>query len=150
MTARVLLDTSVFAHAVDRSEPEKSARARAVLDHVGSWGAGVLSPQVVAEFVSASRRLRAPLSVEQVAAVIDRVLYSFEVLPLDERVMRETLRCWRRYSVSYWDAQIWATARIGGVSLVVTEDVIAAELEGVRYIDPFESGFSLTDLGLSG
>ncbi len=151
MTAPSLfVDTNVLVYSVDRSEPERKMLADAVLGDLVTSRSGAISPQVVAEFVSAGcNRLRSPLTKEQVESVIVRLLPAFTLIPIDAAVVREALRCWRRYSISYWDAQIWATARIGGIDTIVTEDCPMAELEGVRYINPFAEGFSLADLNAS-
>jgi len=147
MTASsVFLDTNILVYSVDRSEPEKESRAVEVIDFVQRSGNGTISPQVIAEFISASRRVRPKLTQVQVDRVIDPALRTFALLPINAAVTREALRCWRRYSISYWDAQIWATARIAGVDVILSEDCPAAELEGVRYINPFAEGFSLDDL----
>lgn len=149
MTVRsVFVDTNVLVYCVDRAEPAKGERALAVVDYVTSRKAGAISPQVVSEFVSAVRRLHAPLGREQIESVLAPTLLAFDMLPVDETVVRETLRCWRRYSISYWDAQIWATARIGGVDTILTEDCVLREIEGVRYVNPFVDGFEAVELGL--
>ena len=39
---------------------------------------------------------------------------------------------------SWWDALVWAVARENGVGLIYTEGMPgAAEIEGVRYVNPF-------------
>jgi hypothetical protein len=46
-----------------------------------------------------------------------------------------------------YDAQIWAVARVNGVRHILTEDVPGrAEIEGVRYHNPFSSRFRMADL----
>lgn len=43
-----------------------------------------------------------------------------------------------RYSLSLWDALIWAVARENRIQVIYTEDIQSApEIEGVRYINPF-------------
>jgi predicted nucleic acid-binding protein len=42
------------------------------------------------------------------------------------------------YQFSYWDAQIWAAARLNQVPVVLTEDLPGQQyIEGVRYKNPF-------------
>ena len=144
----VFLDTNVFLYSVDRSEPEKQERAIAVIDRLTELRSGVASAQVVAETISASRRLRAPITQHELDRVVDSMGLTFGVLPINAAVVSEALRCWRRYSISYWDAQIWAAARIGGVDVIVSEDCLMPELEGARYVNPFTEGFSIEDLDL--
>jgi predicted nucleic acid-binding protein len=147
MTGRWFIDTNVFVYAVDRVEREKRQQALEVLGLLGLGGHGAISSQVVGEFVrAASTRLATPLAAEQIELFASDVLSVFELVPIDERVVREAVRCWRRYSISYWDAQVWATACIAGIDVILTEDRPAEEIEGVRYVDPFSEGFSAGEL----
>ena len=44
----------------------------------------------------------------------------------------------REHQLSYWDAQIWAAARLNQVPVVFSEDFRAGvSLEGVRFVNPF-------------
>jgi predicted nucleic acid-binding protein len=50
----------------------------------------------------------------------------------------EALRGVVRYRLSYYDAQIWAVARLNHVPVVLSEDFSAwSEIEGVRFENPF-------------
>ena len=59
----------------------------------------------------------------------------------------EAMRAVRQYQFQYWDALIWATAKLNGVPNVLTEDIPSGGLvEGVRFEDPFQAGFELARL----
>ena len=151
MTARIFVDTNVLVYAVDRSEPVRRSHANAVIDALGPTQSGAVSAQVIGEFVSAAgNRIAAPLAPHEVDSVVTSAHATFALIPLDAAVIREALRCRRRYSVSYWDAQIWAAARIGGIDIIVSEDCPALELEGIRYVNPFAEGFDLAALVAGG
>jgi len=48
--------------------------------------------------------------------------------------------------MSYWDAQIWASARLNQIPLILSEDFDAgAIIEGVRFVNPFAGDFELDD-----
>jgi len=50
----------------------------------------------------------------------------------------------RTYQMAYWDAQIWALARLHRIPLIFTEDFnIGAVIEGVRFVNPLEENFDL-------
>jgi predicted nucleic acid-binding protein len=56
----------------------------------------------------------------------------------------EAVRGVRDHQLAYWDAQIWATARLNQVPLVLSEDFSnGAVIEGVRFVNPFASDFDL-------
>ena len=49
--------------------------------------------------------------------------------------------------MSYWDAQLWATARLNQVDLVLSEDFQDGRvLHGVRFVNPFAPSFDLAAL----
>lgn len=61
----------------------------------------------------------------------------------------EAVRGVRTYKMAYWDAQIWASARLHQIPLIFTEDFnVGAVIEGVRFVNPFEEGFNLDRIGL--
>ncbi len=44
-----------------------------------------------------------------------------------------------QHQMSFWDAQIWATARLNQIGRIITEDLPGTDyIEGVRYINPFK------------
>lgn len=138
MSASVLIDANVFVYADDATEPVKAARAREWIADLVSSGAGVVSSQVVGEYVNAvERKFRIAFTTERATESAHRIIGILPVLAVDDRVTREALRAHRRYGLDYWDAQLFATARIGGVDTILTEDVPADELEGIRYVNPF-------------
>jgi predicted nucleic acid-binding protein len=48
----------------------------------------------------------------------------------------------RDYQMSYFDAQIWATARLSQVRVIFSEDFnTGAILEGIKFVRPFEPDF---------
>jgi predicted nucleic acid-binding protein len=48
--------------------------------------------------------------------------------------------------MSYYDAQIWASARLNQIPTVFSEDFASGStVEGVTFINPFDKDFKLTD-----
>jgi predicted nucleic acid-binding protein len=145
MAASVMLDTNVLVYAHDRSEPEKQQRALEVLERVQSAGSGALTTQVLAEFFStAIRKLSASLSMEAAARQVELFARACPVLDVTTFTVLEAIRGTRTHQMSYWDAQIWASARLNQVPIILSEDFDAgAVLEGVRFVDPFADDFDL-------
>jgi predicted nucleic acid-binding protein len=137
---------NVLLYAYDRAEPVKQPRALAVLDMLARQRTGVLTPQVLAEFyVNATRRLTPPLTQGEAYERIQNYLLAWEVLPLTGPVVLEAARGVRMHKMSYWDAQIWACARLHQVPVVFTEDFnVGSVIEGVRFIDPLAEDFDLS------
>jgi predicted nucleic acid-binding protein len=149
MTARYLVDTNVLVYALDRREPAKRERAREVLRRVGGAGGAALPAQVLSEFANAClRKLEPRPDPETVRREVERLLLAFPVLPLTGPVVLEALRGVREHLLSYYDAQIWAVARLGQVGLVLSEDFNpGAVLDGVAFVNPLDPAFELPALG---
>jgi len=145
MTADILLDTNILVYAHDFSEPEKQDKALATLDRVINAGTGVITTQVLAEFFTVvTKRIARPLGIDEAASQVGRLARSLPVLPVTTFVVLEALRGVQAYRFAFWDAQIWAAARMSQISLVLSEDFNSgAAIEGVRFENPFQPGFEL-------
>ncbi len=138
----VLIDTNILVYAYDRSEPEKQQCALTALDHLATSGTGVLSTQILDEFCSVTlRKLSLALTPELVEERVRRYIRIYRVLPINVSVILEAIRGVREHQFSFWDAQVWATAKLNGIPTVYSEDfVVGAVVEGVRFVNPFEAG----------
>jgi predicted nucleic acid-binding protein len=66
------------------------------------------------------------------------------VLDLTGMVALEAIRGVRDYQFNFWDAQVWATARLNQIPVVFSEDFNAGTLiEGVRFVNPFAENFQV-------
>lgn len=143
MSDRILVDTNILVYAYDRSEPQKQQQALKVLDRLVSIGIGVVSTQILAEFfVTVTRKLVVPLSVDEAVERIQNYLRAWSVLDLTGVIVLEAARGVRDHQLNFWDAQIWATAKLNQLQVVYTEDFnVGAVIEGVRFVNPLaESG----------
>ena len=147
MAARYVLDTNVLVYALDRREPEKRDRAREVLRRLGTSGA-ILPAQVLSEFANVClRKLEPRPDPAAVQREIERLLLAFPILPLTGPVVLEALRGVREHLLSYYDAQIWAVARLGQVGVILSEDFNpGAVLDGVSFANPLDPAFDLLAL----
>ena len=148
MTGEVLADTNLLVYAYDRSEPDKQRTAMAVLDRLVVSGSGVITSQVLSEFyVTVTRKLTAPLTTAQARERVRNYVLSWPVLDITAMVVLEATRGADEHRLHYWDAQLWAAAKLSQIDLVLTEDLPSAPvIEGVRFVNPFDDGFILDDL----
>ena len=146
MTA-VLADTNLLVYAHDSSDPEKHRVAVDVLDHLHSTGSGRLSTQVLAEFFVVVTGGKTPLlTVAKAAQQLGDLAASWIVFDVTPLILIEAVRGVRTHSFSYWDAQLWATARLNQVRVIFSEDFNSgATIAGVLFVNPFSAGFKLTD-----
>ncbi|PRR69697.1 hypothetical protein MHOCP_19900 [Moorella humiferrea] len=145
MNASIFVDTNVMVYAYDRSEPEKQVKALQILDLLATRKIGAISAQVLAEFfVTVTRKIKEPLTLEQAQKRIQNYLASWTVLDVTPLIIIEAVRGVREYQLSYWDAQIWATARLNQISTVFSEDFATGSiLEGISFVNPFAADFEL-------
>jgi len=146
--ARALVDTNVLVYAHDPADRVKQERAIDTLSALADAGAGCLSAQTLAEFYWTVTRGRRPLlGAQQAAAQLDRLCASWPVLDITARVVAEAAAGVRDHRFSYWDAQIWATARLNQVPVVLSEDFAdGSRVGGVRFVNPLRPGFEASSL----
>jgi predicted nucleic acid-binding protein len=147
MSDRIFVDTNVLVYAYDRSEPQKQQQALRVLDRLAMTGAGVISTQVLLEFfVAVTRKIAAPLSIDEAYERVKNYLQSWTTLDLTGMVVLEAIRGVRDHQFNFWDAQIWAIARLNQVAVVFSEDFnVGSVIEGVRFANPFAEDFQIEE-----
>ena len=140
----ILVDTNILVYAYDRSESIKQAIAINLLDRLVAGNAGVLSAQVLAEFfVTTTRKIPAPLTVEQAMKSISNYISSWTILDTTNLVILEAARGVRDHQFSYFDSQIWAVARLNQIPVIFSEDFNESYIEGVQFANPFSPDFNL-------
>lgn len=145
MAGRILVDTNILLYAYDRGETAKQPLALTLLDRLVEHDLGVLTPQVLAEFfVNVTKKLRPPLTIEEAYIRIQNYLLSWEILDITGAIVLEAIRGARTYHMTYWDAQVWASARLNQIPIVFSEDFgDGVMIEGVKFVNPFGSDFNL-------
>jgi predicted nucleic acid-binding protein len=144
----MLLDTNVLVYATDPTVAEKQRRSVETMDRVVQRGVGCLSTQVVGEFFRvATEKLSKPLSPAEAHRQVSRFIEAWPVLSVTSLIVLEATRGVRDFGLPYWDAQLWATARLNQIGLVLSEDFQDRRLiDGVRFLNPFAPSFDLATL----
>jgi predicted nucleic acid-binding protein len=141
----VLIDTNVLVYAYDRANPAKQRRAIDLLSYIRTARVGAISAQTLSEFfATVTRKLVPPLTMAEAEAQLQGFASQWPVLPVTEKVILEAVRGARLYQLHFWDAQIWAVARLHGLPTIFSEDFNpGAQIEDVRFINPFAKEFDL-------
>lgn len=138
----ILVDTNVLVYAYDPRDAAKNTRAQHLLQALRQSRRGILSVQTLAEFMRATQKLAIPprTAMQYVQAFAS----SWPVLNLTPPVVLEAARGVSDHVLSYYDAQIWAMARLNQIGVVFSEDFNnGSTLEGVRFVNPFAEEFVL-------
>jgi predicted nucleic acid-binding protein len=140
MNDSYLVDTNILVYAYDRSEHQKQKRARTILDWLESRGFGTLSTQILGEFFRiVTRKLAEPLTPRQAYVELERHLRTWSTLDITRAVVLEAGRGCVAYRMPFWDAQIWATAKLNQVPQILSEDFQHGRvIEGVEFKNPFK------------
>lgn len=142
VSSGVLIDTNVLIYSTGVDGPLKAMAADAVLKALWENESGAVSTQVLSEYANTMLRLypRAahPIVVRELAALRE----TWPVLLVTDEVVADAVRGTLEHGMSFYDAQLWATARLAGIEVVLTEDFCdGAVVEGVRFVDPFTPCF---------
>lgn len=132
---KVFVDTNILLYSMDKFNPEKQSRCRALLARLTDDLRGVISTQVMQEFYVAATR---KLGVD--ALLAKDILHSFEhfeVVIVTPDMIKEAVDCSLINRVSFWDALIVVAAEISLCERIWTEDLNHGQIiRGVRVENP--------------
>jgi predicted nucleic acid-binding protein len=142
------IDTNVLVYRADDRDMRKYERATLLLRALAGAECGVVSTQVASELANVlgtKFRDTVPNAVRR--QYVRDLFDDWDVIVVDDRVIDLALEGQDRFGFSYYDAQVWAAAVIGGATVVLTEDFAdGSEALGVRFVDPFADGFDVDEL----
>ena len=139
LSASVFLDTNVLIYAATamNDDPRKHVIATDILASTPF----VVSAQVMAEFVSVSRRTKAPqLSEDAIEWWLSRMAVR-SPLPIDADIVRRGRAISAEHGLNYYDGAILAAAEWLGCDTVLSEDMADGRSYGaVTVRNPFKEG----------
>jgi predicted nucleic acid-binding protein len=135
------VDTNVLIYRLDRSEPDKQAKARTLLRQlISDPTPTVLLWQVAGELVRQLRRWQDDGRLTR-AALLRYVAVFRKHFPLvmpTPMVLDRALELTGRHSLSHWDSMVLAACLEAKVDTLYTEDMGAPTVyQGLRLINPF-------------
>ena len=133
------LDTNIFVYSFDHQAPEKQQTARQLIQAALSTQRGIVSTQVVQEFLNvALRRFARPMATsearEYLRAVLVPLCQHYPSMALYDRAL--LLR--EETGFSFYDALVVAAALESGCSTLLSEDLQhGRNVQGVALVNPF-------------
>ena len=150
---KALIDTNILVYAADPRDRERQRVAQRVLESLHSARIGALASQTLAEYSSVMNRKLGQRALgdlvtrlhEALDARFDYMKRAYDAMPAGTAaIVLEALRGAKDHQLSYFDAQMWATARLNQIPVLLSEDFRSGTvLEGVQFVNPFASGFSI-------
>jgi predicted nucleic acid-binding protein len=123
-TQRFFIDTNIIVYAFENNDPMKQKRARDLIEEALENGNGVISYQVVQEFVNlATRKFSGKIKPEDLRDFLAAVLFTLlEVYPSKD-LFNDALYVHERYGYSFYDSLIIAGALNAGCTILYSEDL---------------------------
>lgn len=139
MPGRFFLDTNVFVHTFDASVPGKRAVAQELVELALTTRQGLISYQVVQEFLTvAGSKFAEPLTVQDRRLYLDQVLIPLCEIFASPQLYQRALGVQERYRYGLYDCLILASALEAGCTALYTEDLRAGQrIESLEIVDPF-------------
>ena len=140
MDARFFVDTNIFVYSFDSRAKKKQRTAKDVVTEALSQNAGIISFQVIQEFLNvATRKFKQPLTVRDSKLYLNRVLFPLcEIFP-NESLYATALDVTSETQYTFYDSLILAAAVAGKCKTLYSEDLCHQRtVRGVTIINPFQ------------
>jgi predicted nucleic acid-binding protein len=139
MHAKYFIDTNIFIYCHDEGQPAKKERALALLSDALHNGNGMISWQVVQEFLNvATRKFSVPMKVEDAAVYLQKVLSPLCHIHPNVEIYKQSLEIMKEYNYSFYDSLILAAALQGECSIIYTEEMKhGQEIRTMKIVNPF-------------
>jgi predicted nucleic acid-binding protein len=135
-----LLDTNIFIYSFDVTAPEKQQQAKLWIEAALRTQRGVISTQVIQEFLNvALRKFAQPMSVSEAREYLRTVLFPMCQHFPSTQFYDRALLLKEETGFSYFDALILTAAAEIGCSTLLTEDLQNGRVvHGVKIMNPFQ------------
>lgn len=139
MSGRFFLDTNVFVYSCDAGDPAKTRRARKLIRDAVAGGKGVVSHQVVQEFLNvALRKFARPMTPAEAEQYLTTVFLPLMRVQSSPALLTEALWLKRRHELSWYDSLIVAAAMEADCDRLLSEDLPhGLKIGGLRVENPF-------------
>jgi len=139
MSAKYFIDTNVFVYSFDNSQPAKKERSVELIQDALQTGSGIISTQVVQEFLNvATQKFAVPMKSEDARAYLRLVLNPLCQIYPGITQYDSCLELRSETGYSFYDSLILAAAIQGGCEILYSEDLQdRQQVRGVRIENPY-------------
>lgn len=124
MSDKYFLDTNILVYSLDPVDPRKAAIAEELVTRGVGSRLGMISYQVVQEFMNVSlRQFRATMTVTELELYFLKVLLPLMKIPSSSGLFLEALRLQKADLIAWYDSLIIAAAFQGGCEVLYSEDM---------------------------
>ena len=139
MSDKLFFDTNLLVYMFDKSHKEKQLLAKRLVLGAFEDQSGVISYQVVQEFLSlATRKFRSTIAVGQDIVVLRELLDPLCKVSPDMELFEHGLQIHGRYKYSFYDSLIIAAALKVDCKILYSEDMRhGQQIDELKIINPF-------------
>ncbi|MBW6473528.1 MAG: PIN domain-containing protein [Anaerolineaceae bacterium] len=139
MNGRFFLDTNIFVYCFDDNEIEKKVRALSLIGEALQSGKGIISWQVVQEFLNVStKKFVSPLKAVDAKSYLQKVLFPLCAVFPNLNIYQNTIEIQEKTGYSFYDSMIVASALSQDCSVLYSEDLHnGMKIEDLQVINPF-------------
>lgn len=139
MSDKFFLDTNILVYSFDDGELEKRDRARALVAEALSESRGIISYQVIQEFLNAAlRKFAEPLTAADTERYLTVVLEPLCTVFASVELYHQAIDIAERWKYSFYDSLIIASALQAGCAIIYSEDLQHGQkIGGLRILNPF-------------
>ena len=141
MNAKVFLDTNIFIYQLEWLDASKASKAQELIYKGIADGNACISFQVIQECLNtAIRKSEVPLEQSQAIRYLDTVLYPLWAVMPNKNLYISSMQIQQRYTFSFFDSLIIASALEAGCQTLYTEDLQHNQkIQNLTIINPFLS-----------
>lgn len=138
MNAKIFYDTNILVYAFTRANPAKQAMAVDLIESGMRYGIGVISTQVVNEFIAVmTGKLKPPVPMKHMKYELE-ALSGLEIVEIDMPQILKAVEISNRNKISFWDALVIVSAEHAGCRTLLTEDLNHGQKFGtLQVVNPF-------------
>lgn len=131
MSDKFFLDTNIFVYSFDHNAPKKKAKATELIKEAMTSKKGVISSQVIQEFLNVStRKFAQPLKIIDAKTFLEQILIPLCEIYSSPDLYYFALDIQEKTQYSFYDSLIVSAAIKSGCSVLYTEDLQAERLLG--------------------
>lgn len=139
MSAKYFIDTNVLVYSFDDSHPAKKARSEEIIWDALQTGSGIISTQVVQEFLNvATHKFATPMKSDDARMYLRLVLNPLCRVYPEIAQYDNCLELHAETGYSFYDSLILSAAIQGGCEILYSEDLQDhQQVRGVRIENPY-------------
>lgn len=139
MSAKYFIDTNVFVYSFDSNQPQKKDRALEIIQVALKTNEGMISTQVIQEFLNvATRKFAVPLKINDARAYLRLVMNPLCQIYPNLALYESCLELQAETRFSFYDSLILAAALQGGCDILYSEDLHDDQkVRGIKIVNPY-------------